>query len=116
MIVKIKNLRAHTIVGVHAEEQTAPRALTLNIFLEYNHDKAVETDSIEHAIDYALIEDAVVASLAQKRFNLIESVAQHICELLFADERTLEVTVEVEKPGVMRFAEMVSVIHTMRRE
>ena len=116
MMLKLKNLRAHSIVGVYEEEKKAPRPLVISLVVEYDHTKAIESDNIEHALDYALIENAVVAALATREFNLIETVAEFICQLLFADERVSEVTVEVEKPGVMRFAESISVIHTMIRE
>ena len=51
-----------------------------------------------------------------RQFNLIETVAVFLCQLLLGNEKAREVTVEVEKPGIMRFAETVSAIYSLRRE
>lgn len=115
MMLRIKNIKVLTTVGITDEERKAPRPLNVSLAIEYNHEKAVASDSINDAFDYALIENAVVAEMSGKSFNLIESVAEYICQLMFGNELVREVTVEVEKPGVMRFAESVSVVHTLIR-
>jgi FolB domain-containing protein len=116
MMLKIRNLRAYTIVGVNEDELKNARPLNLSVILNYDHTKAVTEDTLEHAIDYSTIESAIVAALAQQQFKLIETVAEYVCQLVLSDERVTDVTVEIEKPGVMQFAEMVSVIHTLSRE
>ena len=116
MILRIQKLRALTTVGVYEEEKKEPRPLLLTIILDYDHEKAVEDDSIEHAYDYSLIENLIVSELSQRQFTLIETVAVYLCQLLLGHERAREVTVEVEKPGVMRFAESISAIYSLRRE
>lgn len=115
MMIRIKNIKLLTTVGVTEEERKAPRPLVVSLAIDYNHDKAVETDSIDNTVDYALIENAIVADLANRSFNLIESIAEHICQMMFGNELVREVVVEVEKPGAMRFAESVSVVHSLVR-
>lgn len=116
MILRIQRLKVFSTVGVHDDEKEQPRPLFLSLIIDYDHQKAVEEDSIEHAYDYALIENLLVAELGQRKFNLIETMAVFVCQLILGHEKAREVTVEVEKPGVMRFAETVSAIYTMRRE
>lgn len=116
MILRVRNLKAFTTLGVHEEERIQPRPLLISIVIDYDHEKAVETDSIDHAYDYAVIENLIVSELSQRKFMLIESVTMFLCQLLLGNELAREVTVEVEKPGVMRFAEGVSSIYSMRRE
>lgn len=116
MILRIRNLKALTIIGITEEERAQPRPLLISLVVDYDADKAVETDNVEHAYDYALIENAVVSELSQRQFQLLETVAVFVCQLLLGNERAREVTVEVEKPGVMRFAEGVSAIYSLRRE
>ncbi len=116
MILRIQKLKALTTVGIHDAEKTQPRPLLLSIIIDYDHEQAVAEDNIAHAYDYALIENLVVSELAQRQFQLIETVAVFVCQLLLGFERAREVTVEVEKPGVMRFAESISAIYSLRRE
>lgn len=116
MILRIRNLKAFTVIGITEEERSQPRPLLISIVVDYDHEKAVAEDSIAHAYDYALIENAIVSELSQREFQLIETVAVFVCQLLLGNEKAREVTVEVEKPGVMRFAEAVSAIYSLRRE
>lgn len=116
MILRIRNLKAFTTIGITEEERAQPRPLLISIVIDYDHEKAVETDNVEHAYDYALIENAVVSELSQRQFQLLETVAVFVCQLLLGNEKAREVTVEIEKPGVMRFAEGVSAIYSLRRE
>jgi FolB domain-containing protein len=116
VILRIRNLKAFTTIGVYEEELKQPRPLLISIVIDYDHANAVEADSIAHAYDYAVIENIVVSELSQRKFQLIETVTVFLCQLLLGNEYAREVTVEVEKPGVMRFAEGVSSIHSMRRE
>jgi len=116
MILRIQKIKAFTTIGITEEERSQPRPLLISLIIDYDHAKAVETDSIEHAYDYALIENAIVSELSQRKFQLIETAAELVCQLILGFEKAREVTVEIEKPGVMRFAESVSAIHTLRRE
>lgn len=116
MILRIQKIKAFSTVGITEEERAQPRPIYISIVLDYDHQQAVEEDNIAHAYDYSLIENLVVSELSQRQFNLIETMAVFLCQLLLGQEKTREVTVEVEKPGIMRFAENVSVIYSLRRE
>ena len=116
MILRIKNLKALTVIGITDEERAQPRPLIISIVIDYDHEQAVAEDNISHAYDYSLIENVVVSELSQRQFNLIETVCVFLCQLLLGNERAREVTVEIEKPGVMRFAEGISAIYSLRRE
>lgn len=116
MILRLQKIKAFTTIGITDEERSQPRPLLISIIIDYDHVQAVSEDKIEHAYDYALIENVIVSELSQRQFQLIETVAAFVCQLLLGNEKAREVTVEVEKPGVMRFAESVSAIYSLRRE
>lgn len=112
MIIRIKGLKAQTVIGIYPEERQAPRPLVLHIGIEYAD---VTSDRIEDVPDYAVIEQKIVESLRAQQFNLLETLADHVARLVLGDARVREVTVEIEKPGVMRHADMVSVVHHAKR-
>ncbi len=116
MILRIQKIKAFTTIGITEEERKQPRPLLISLVIDYDHEQAVVEDNIEYAYDYALIENVIVSELSQRQFNLIETAALFVCQLLLGNERAREVTVEVEKPGIMRFAESVSAICSLRRE
>lgn len=114
MIIRIKRLRAETLLGAYAEERHALRPVTLDLTLVFDHTQAVKTDQLQDTIDYALIEQAIVASLKEQRFRLLESLVEHVAQLVMGFAGVTEVTVEIDKPGALMQAESVSVIHTVK--
>lgn len=115
MIIRIKNLRAQTVLGVYPEEQVSPRTVVLNITIEYDHRHAVASDQLQDTVDYGLIEQHIVESLYAHRYGLLETLAEHVAQLVMGFAGVREVTVEIDKPGALKHADSVSVIHTLIR-
>jgi dihydroneopterin aldolase len=108
--ITIKDLHAHTILGVEAWEQQAPRLVVLNISLEVDAPKAATTDDIADSVDYATLESAILTHLNKNSFKLIERLANELCQLILSlDPRIEYVSVEADKPGALRQAYSVSV-------
>lgn len=117
MIIKVKSLKAETLLGAYAKERTKTRPVILHLALDYDHARAVASDSLKHAVNYAAIERAVVEALPTQKFILLESLAEYAAALILKQFPAVrEVMVEIEKPGVMHHAETVSVVHTARRK
>lgn len=115
MIIRIKNLRAKTVLGVYPEEQDILRPVLINVSVEYDHSQAIKTDHLRDTIDYGLIERHIVESLAQQKFALLETLAEHVAQLAMGFAGAREVTVEIDKPGALKHADSVSVVHTLAR-
>lgn len=115
MIIKIKNLKAHTMLGIYPEERRGTREVVLNLAIGYDHGAALESDAIRDTPDYAEIERKIVESLATRKFFLLESLAGHVAKLILAFSCVREVTVEIDKPGALKYAESVSVVHRVNK-
>lgn len=108
MLIRIKNLRARTIIGVHDRERIEPQEIRVNIELEFAGQSAAESDDLDAAVDYASLSDQIVQALSQWRFSLLEKLATEILNLIMSDQRVLSATVEVDKPDAIAAAEAVS--------
>jgi len=109
MVIRIKNLRVRTVVGLHPRERNRPREIVVNITLELAGSRACKTDSLSDTIDYEAIAGRIQKLTAKSRCLLIERLAWVILESLMADKRIRRATVEIDKPGAIRSAESVSV-------
>ncbi|HAE90121.1 MAG TPA: bifunctional dihydroneopterin aldolase/7,8-dihydroneopterin epimerase, partial [Idiomarina sp.] len=74
-----------------------------------NCQRAGQSDSIDDALDYAAVSQAVERWIQAKPRALIETVAEGIAELLFKDFGVNEVQVKVSKPGAVPTANNVAV-------
>ena len=116
MLIRIKNLTLKTIIGVNAWERQEAQAVVINIEIEFDGDRAAETDALEETIDYKRIKQKILAYVESSRCLLLESLAQGIFNILLEDPRVLRATVEVDKPKALRFADSVSVVYSSDRK
>lgn len=115
MIIRIENLRLRTIIGIYDWEKKARQDLVINVEIRFDGASAGASDSIEDTVDYKAANKKIVAFVEKNDFNLLERVAAGIRDIVFEDPRALEVSVRVEKPGALRFADSVSVTETAKR-
>jgi FolB domain-containing protein len=52
MIIRIKNLRLRTILGVNPGERETLQDVVINVEIEVDGQKAVQTDSLAHTVNY----------------------------------------------------------------
>ena len=115
MKITIKDLKANTLLGVYPQERLALREVVLNLCIEYDAAQAARTDQMQYALDYAAIEQAVVTSLPQQTFALLEALAEHVAQLVLKFDAVKHVTVEIDKAGALLHARSVSITHTASR-
>jgi FolB domain-containing protein len=114
--VFIKNILARGIIGIKEWEREKPQDILINIDLYTETRGPTTSDDITGIIDYSKVTKKVI-HLAEtaKRFT-VEALADDIAQICLDDTRVLKVTVRVEKPGAVRFAQTVGVeIELVRR-
>ena len=109
MIIRIKNLRLRTIVGVNDWEREAKQDVIINIEFEFDGTQAIETDRLEDTVDYKAMKRRIITAVENSRFYLLDKLAGRILEIVMEDERVRRAMVEVDKPQALRFADSVSV-------
>jgi len=109
-IIRIKDLQAQTILGIYDWEKKAKRPVVLNIEMHIVDGKAGDSDAIEDAVDYAMIEQRIIERVEAASYNLIEKLVADIgAFILSLDKRIAKVAVEADKPGALAHARSVSV-------
>ncbi len=116
MIIRIKDLRLRTIIGFKKWEREKKQDIIINLLVETNEERAVETDDIADGIDYKVITKKIIAEVENTEFNLLEKLAGFILDIVMADERIDRATIEIDKPHALRFASSTSVELVRKRE
>jgi len=115
MKIKIENLKLRTIVGIYDWEKEKKQDVIINIELEFDATKAIESDSIEDTIDYKAITKEIIDMVEGTEFNLIERIAGDAMKIVMKNNKVLKASVRVDKPGALRFTDSVSVTQTEQR-
>lgn len=107
--VFVTNLALQAIVGIHPHERTNPQPVLISFALVVDVRTAARSDDIVAAVDYASAARRIAELVGASRFQLIETMAEHIATLLLAEFPVHRVKVEVRKPAALDNAETVGV-------
>jgi len=109
MLLRIENLRLRTVVGIYEWEKKTRQDIIINVEIEFEGDKAIETDDISHSVDYKKINKEIISTIENKQYNLIERICGDVSEIVMRNNKVKRVTVRVDKPGALRFTDSVSI-------
>jgi dihydroneopterin aldolase len=110
----LHDLRVETIVGICEWERKIRQ--TVSIDLEWGTDikSAAASDSIDYTLNYKLVAKRVQQFVVESNFQLIETLAEKIAEIVLNEFDVPWIEVCVNKPGAIRGARDVGV--RIRRE
>ncbi len=110
MIIKIKNLKLHTKIGVFDWEKNVDREIIINAEMSTNSTKSLYSDDISDAIDYNQITSKIKNLVATNNFDLVEKMAQTIMDGILEDKRIKKCTLEIDKVGAVENLQSFAVI------
>ncbi|MEP6388332.1 MAG: dihydroneopterin aldolase [Halioglobus sp.] len=108
--VYIKGLKTDAVIGVYEWEREIRQTLVLDLTLASNNRKAAATDGIAEAVDYDAISKRVLAYVQASEFQLIETLAERVAEIVLAEFNIPWLRLQVGKPGAVADADDVGVI------
>lgn len=84
-ILEITDLRLSTIIGTYPWEQQIQQTLRFDIKIATDAARAASQDDLSLAIDYAAITEYLKTGLSQRKFKLLETVAEMTAQQLLAN-------------------------------
>ncbi len=109
-IVFIKELQLECVIGCLDWEREITQKLLLDVELGTDCKKISASDDIEQAINYAALSERVQAYVAGTSFKLIETLAQHIADLICDEFGASKLKLTLYKPGALPTANTVGVM------
>lgn len=109
-IVRVENLRLRSFIGFIDWETEKLQDVIISFSFKYDTAMASKSDDVKDAVDYKKITKGIIDFVDQQSFHLIEALANKIYNYIqIADSAIQEITVRVEKPHALRFADNVLV-------
>ena len=109
-IIYIKNLRIKTIIGIFDWERKVKQEVSIDMEFPFDCKKAAKTESIEDTTDYKAITKAVIKFVEESSFQLQETLAENIADLVKRDFGVKSIKLRVSKPGALRGAKDVGLV------
>lgn len=115
--VRIEGLRLYAFHGVLAQERAVGAYYTLNIRIETDFSRALDTDELTKTISYADVYEVVKAEMAVPS-QLLEHVAGRICQAVldrFATAEAISLELYKENPPMGAECQGAGVCVEMKR-
>lgn len=108
--VFIEGLRVETVIGVYDWEKRIRQTLVFDLWLGTDIRPAAGNDDIAQTLDYAQICEQVTEFVSSSRFELVETVAERVAQLILDNHPCPWIRLKVSKPGAVATATNVGVM------
>jgi dihydroneopterin aldolase len=111
----VRGLSIATVIGVPALERARPQTLLMDLEIELGPSRAGPSDRLADTVDYAAVVEDLRECLAQKRYFLLERLAEFVAERILARYGAVRVGVRIAKVGILKDVGSVGVSLERRR-
>jgi len=109
-IVFIRDLQIETVIGIYDWERKVKQIISLDIDMASDIRKAAASDNIEDTLSYKTVAKRLIAFVEQSEFELVEALAEKICEIIIEEFNVPWVRLTLNKPGAVRGSKSVGVM------
>jgi dihydroneopterin aldolase len=100
-IIFLSEVKVQTKLGVPEWERMVEQTIILDIEIGYDLSKACKSDDVADTIDYGAVVKRVRETLKKNSFQLVEALAEHLCQLVLNEFGALSVKIKVAKPAIL---------------
>lgn len=109
-IVYLRDLKIETVIGIFAWERAIRQKVSIDLEMASDNRRAAATDSIADALDYKAIAKRVIQFVGDSEFQLVETLAERLAELILSEFAVPWLRLRVSKPGAIKGAQDVGIL------
>lgn len=109
-IIFISELRVETIIGIFDWERTKKQLVSIDIEMAADITSAANTDDIADTLSYKDVSKRVEQFTADSQFQLVETLAERLSEVIRNEFNVPWVRLTMHKPGALSNSKDVGVI------
>ncbi len=108
-IIFLRDLRIETVVGIWDWERRIRQTVSIDLEMAADIARAAASDSIDDTLNYKKVAKRLQAFVGESDFQLVETMAERIAEIVLGEFDVPWVRVTVNKPGAIRGSRDVGV-------
>lgn len=109
-IVYLHGLRIECIIGIFDWERRIKQAVYIDLDMAADIRRAAASDRIEDTLDYKAISKRLQQFVGDSQFQLVETLAERVAEIVQGEFQVPWVRVRINKKGAVRAAGDVGVV------
>ena len=108
--VFIRDLCIDTVIGVYDWERRVRQTLRVDLEMATEIHAAARSDELQYAVDYARVAESITELAANSNFQLIETLAEAIAQLVLNEFGVPWLRLRLRKPGAVANAREVGLL------
>ena len=108
--IKLTELTVNTVIGIWDWEKRNPQKVVFDSEMSTDINKASKSDSIKDALDYKAVSKRVKQYALENQFDLIETLADKVAEIILNEFEVSWVKLTISKPYAIRDSKNVSLM------
>lgn len=109
-IIFLRDLRIDTIIGIYDWERSTRQTVSLDLEMATDIRTAAASDHIDDTLNYKAVAKRLIAFVSESEFQLVETLAERICDLVLEEFQVPWVRLTLNKGGAVRGAKGVGII------
>lgn len=109
-IVYISELKVDTVIGIYDWERRIRQTVSLDLEMATDIGRAAASDHIDDALNYKAIGKRLIQYIEGSEFQLVETLAERVAELVREEFGVTWLRLRLSKPGALRGSRDVGVI------
>lgn len=109
-IIYIRDLKIDTVIGVFDWERNITQTISFDIDMATDIRKAAASDELVDTLDYKAVSKRLIDFVSGSEFQLVETLAERICEIILTEFHVPWVRLRLNKQGALRGADGVGVL------
>ena len=112
----LHGLKVETIIGIWEWERRIRQTVSIDLEMGADIRGAAEKDAVDSTLNYKAVAKRVQQFVSESKFQLVETLAEKIAELVLGEFGVPWVRIRVSKPKAIRGADDVGVLIYRARE
>jgi len=109
-IVFIEDLKVDTVIGIYDWERQIRQTISIDLEMAHDIRPAAEEDTIDQCLDYKSVAKRVIGFVEEAEFQLVETLAEKIAEIIQTEFNVPWLKLKLSKPGAVRGSKNVGVL------
>jgi dihydroneopterin aldolase len=109
-LVYIRGLEVETVIGIYDWEREIRQVVNLDLEMGLDIISAAQTEDVNKTLNYKSVSDRLIDFIGQSEFQLVETMAEEIAQLVQEEFGVKWLRLRLGKPGAVPQAEDVGVI------
>ena len=109
-IIFLREIRLDARIGIYKREKAITQTVELDLELALPDDRVFKSGKVTDTIDYAVVIERIRAALIEQHYGLVETLAEHVAQIILKEFHSPWVRVSIAKIGAQRSARRVGVV------